>query len=105
MLIEVRIYRTKPGKREEFIKLFESRTKQAQEDVGIKILGQFRALKDDTVFVWLRAFDNEEKRQEQLKAFYGGDTWENELESIVMPLLEDYSNVYLVEPTAGSAIH
>jgi hypothetical protein len=104
MILEVRIYRTQPGKRDEFVNLFETRTKQAQEDVGIKILGQFVSLQDPDTFVWLRAFDDQEKRKAQLQAFYGGSEWVNELESIIMPLLADYSNVHVVVPTEGSAI-
>ena len=39
MIVEVRSYRIKPGHREEFIKLFETRAVPALRTHGMKILG------------------------------------------------------------------
>ena len=39
MIVEVRSYRIKPGKRDEFIKFFETRSVPALREYGMKIVG------------------------------------------------------------------
>lgn len=41
-VVEFRNYRLKPGVREAFIDYFEERFLDSQEDVGMRVLGQFR---------------------------------------------------------------
>ncbi len=104
MILEVRIYKIREGMRDRFVEFFDERALAAQQDVGMRILGQFTSLDDETTFVWLRAFSNEEERTRQKEAFYEGPVWKNELEAEAMSMVEDYSNVILVTPTPGSAI-
>ena len=101
MLIELRTYKTRPGQREAFIKVFEEKARPAQEEAGIQILGQFRSLEDENVFIWLRGFPNEEERQARLDAFYGSDYWRNSLRDEIVSLLEEYTG-HLLQPTASS---
>ncbi len=104
MLMEIRIYKIRPGMRQKFIEFFESKTIHAQEACGMRILGQFRSLQDDNVFVWLRAFDDAADRDVKKEAFYGGPLWLEELEEEAVSMIDDYSNVLLVEPTAASRL-
>lgn len=39
MMVEVRSYRIKPGQREEFVKMFETRAVPAQRAIGMEIMG------------------------------------------------------------------
>jgi hypothetical protein len=100
MIVEVRSYRIKSGKRDEFIKLFETRAVPAQRRYGIKIVGPFLDVENPNKFVFLRSFPSLEERDRMKAAFYGGELWKNELEGLAMPLLESY-DVILCEESPG----
>jgi len=46
MIVEVRSYRIKPGRRDEFIKFFEARSIPALRSHGMKILGPLLDLEE-----------------------------------------------------------
>jgi NIPSNAP len=100
MIVEVRSYRIKPGRRDEFIKLFESRAVPALREHGMKVLGPLLDVENPNKFVWLRTFPSLEERDRLKKEFYEGELWKNELESIAMPMLDSY-DVILCETSPG----
>jgi hypothetical protein len=100
MIVEVRAYRIKPGKREEFIRLFESRAIEAQRSYGMKVTGPFLDVENPNKFVFLRSFPSLEERDRMKDAFYGGEPWKSELEAIAMPMLDSY-DVILCEASPG----
>jgi len=100
MIVEVRSYRIKPGKRDEFIKMFETRAVPAQREYGIKIVGPLLDVENPNKFVFLRSFPSLEDRDRMKEAFYGGEVWKSELEAIAMPLLDSY-DVILCEASPG----
>jgi hypothetical protein len=100
MIVEVRSYRIKPGKRDEFIQFFEKRSVPALRAHGMKVVGPFLDLENPNKFVWMRIFPSLAERERMREAFYGGDLWQNELEAIAMPMLESY-DVILCEASPG----
>lgn len=100
MIVEVRSYRVKPGRREEFIRFFETRAVPAQRAHGMQIIGPLLDLENPNKFVWLRSFPSLEERDRVKDEFYGGALWKNELEQIAMPMLESY-DVTLCETSPG----
>ena len=100
MIVEVRSYRIKPGHRDEFIKLFETRAIPALRSHGMKILGPMLDVENPNKFVWLRSFPSLEERDRMKNEFYESDLWKNELEAIAMPLLDSY-DVILCETSSG----
>ena len=100
MIVEVRTYRVKPGRRDEFIKFFETHSIPALREFGIKVTGPMIDLENPDRFVWLRCFPSIEERERMKEEFYGGDPWKSELEAIAMPMLESYDWT-LCETTAG----
>src|SRR6185369_6972162 len=72
MIVEVRSYRIKPGKRDEFIRLFEARAIEAQRSYGMKVTGPFLDVENPNKFVFLRSFPSLEERERMKDAFYGG---------------------------------
>ena len=100
MIVEVRSYRIKPGKRDEFIKMFETRAVPGQREYGIQIVGPFLDVENPNKFVFLRSFPSLEERERMKDAFYGGELWKNELEAIAMPMLDSY-DVILCETSDG----
>lgn len=102
MIVEVRSYRIKPGRREEFVEFFETRAVPAQRAHGMKILGPLLDLENPNKFVFLRAFPSLDERDRMKDDFYESDVWKNELESIAMPMLDSY-DVILCETSSGCA--
>lgn len=100
MIVEVRSYRIKPGRRAEFIEFFETRAVPALRSHGMKILGPLLDLENPNKFVWLRAFPSLDDLDRMKQAFYEGELWKNELESIAMPMLDSY-DVILCETSPG----
>ncbi|MEU9319110.1 NIPSNAP family protein [Streptomyces sp. NPDC048295] len=74
-VIELRQYTLRPRRRDELIELFDREFVEPQEDVGMRVLGQFRDLDDPDRFVWLRGFPDMVARHRALTDFYGGPVW------------------------------
>lgn len=70
MIVELRQYTLKPGRRDELVELFEQHFIESQQAVGITLIGQFLDLDDPDRFVWLRGFENMATRKAALTAFY-----------------------------------
>ena len=102
-VVEVRMYTIKEGRREEFVKFFEERTLAPQVGTGMRMLGQFRSLEDENLFVWIRSFPSQEERVRQLREFYMGKTWLEDLGKGAGDLIEA-TEVLLVEPTVRSVM-
>lgn len=100
MIVEMRTYKTKPGKRAGFLEIFRTRSVPAHDEIGMKILGPFLSVEDPDTFFFMRGFPNLASREPMKARFYESDLWKNELEAIVMPLLEKY-DVVLVDDPAG----
>jgi hypothetical protein len=100
MIVEVRSYRIKPGRRAEFIELFLTRAVPALRSHGMKVFGPLLDVENPNKFVWLRAFPSLEDRDRMKAAFYKGELWKNELEAIAMPMLDSY-DVILCETSPG----
>jgi hypothetical protein len=99
-VIELRQYNIFAGKREQMIDVFDGKLIEGQEQVGMRVLGQFRALDDPNRFVWMREFSNMEERGRALTAFYTGPVWRAH-RGEANPLLEDHDNLLLLRPAAA----
>jgi hypothetical protein len=51
MIIEMRTYKTKPGKRSQFLETFRSKCIPAHHEIGMKILGPFLSIEDPDTFL------------------------------------------------------
>ena len=102
MIVEVRTYRVKPGRRDAFIAFFKERSIPALQAEGMAVFGPLVDLEKPDVFHWLRGFPSLAERERMRSAFYDGPLWKNELEAIAMPMLESYE-VALTETVPGMA--
>jgi len=100
MIVEVRSYRIKPGRRAEFVQMFETRAIPALRSYGMQVMGPLLDVENPNKFVWLRTFPSLEERDQMKDAFYGSELWKNELEGIAMPMLDSY-DVILCETSPG----
>ena len=98
MIIEMRTYKTKPGKRAEFLEIFRTRSMPAHREIGMKILGPFLSVEDPDVFFFMRGFPDLESREPMKALFYEGELWKTELEHLLLPMLEKYEVVLVDAP-------
>jgi len=96
MIIEMRTYKTKPGKRSQFLDIFRSKSIPAHQEIGMKILGPFLSVEDPDTFFFMCGFPDLQSREPMKAKFYEGTLWKSELEHVLMPMLEKYE-VVLVE--------
>jgi quinol monooxygenase YgiN len=75
-LVELRRYRTHPGRRDDLIALFEREFVESQEAVGMKIIATFREPAAPERFTWLRGFTDMAARGKGLNDFYYGPVWQ-----------------------------
>ena len=100
MIIEMRTYKTKAGRRSEFLEIFRRKSMPAHAEIGMKILGPFPSVEDPDVFFFMRGFPDLSSREPMKAKFYEGELWKSELENVLMPMLEKY-DVVLVEDNKG----
>jgi hypothetical protein len=93
VIVEMRTYRTKPGLRSRFLEIFKTRSMPAHAEIGMTIVGPFLSVDDPDTFFFMRAFPNPASREPMKAAFYEGELWKRELESVLMPMLDQYDVV------------
>lgn len=98
MIIEMRTYKIKPGRRSQFLEIFRSKSIPAHTEIGMKILGPFLSVEDPDTFFFMRGFPDIQSREPMKAQFYEGELWKGELENILMPMVEKYE-VVVVEDT------
>jgi hypothetical protein len=98
VIVEMRTYKTKAGKRAEFLEIFRSRSAPAHAEIGMKILGPFPSLEDPETFFFMRGFPDLQSREPMKAQFYEGPLWKGELEGILLPMLEAYEVVVVDDP-------
>jgi len=98
MIIEMRTYKLKPGKRSEFLEIFRTRSIPAHDEIGMKILGPFLSIEDPDTFFFMRGFPDLESREPMKAKFYEGELWKRELENLLMPMIEKYEVVLVDDP-------
>ena len=96
-VVEFRQYTLHSGKRDVLIDLFDREFVETQEQVGIKIIGQFRDLDHQDRFVWLRGFPDMSSRAKALNDFYSGPVWKAHREAANATMI-DSDNVLLLRP-------
>jgi hypothetical protein len=101
-VFELRQYTHRPGTRDVLIDLFERKFIEAQEDVGMRVIGHFRNADDPNAFVWMRGFANMASRACALTGFYDGATWQSH-RSAANATLIDNDNVLLLRPAMAGA--
>lgn len=101
MLVEIRRYEIKPGRRDEFVAWFESEVIPAMQAAGMNILGVFEGVEDPNTFFYIRGFESEAERATVSDEFYGSDLWIEELKPRALEL-ETSFEVTLVRSTDAS---
>jgi len=98
MIVEMRTYKLKRGKREEFLEIFRTKSVPAHTEIGMKILGPWLSIEDPDTFFFMRGFPDLASREPMKAKFYEGELWKRELEQLLMPMIEKYDVVLVDDP-------
>jgi len=79
MFLELREYRIKDGKRDQWVKLMEEQIIPFQMSKGLVAIGSFIALDEPDLYVWIRRFESEEEAERLYKEVYESDYWKNQI--------------------------
>jgi hypothetical protein len=102
-VIELRQYALKPGQRDVLIDLFDRHFIEAQESVGMTIIGQFRDQQRQDRFVWMRGFADMSTRHNALEQFYNGPVWAAHKAAANDTML-DSDDVLLLKPARSGRV-
>jgi hypothetical protein len=102
---ELRQYKVRPGKMDEWVKIMEEEIIPFGISKGMVVCGSFRGERDGSVYVWLRRFDSEAQRGALYKAVYESDYWKNQLAPRVPDCLDrEESVITRIVPTPRSTV-
>ena len=105
MFFELRQYRVKDGKREEWVRMMEEEIIPFQIAQGMVVLGSFVGEQEEDLYVWIRRFDDEEDRKALYAKVYESETWQNDISPRVGDLLDrERTVVTRIVPTPKSVI-
>ncbi len=100
---ELRQYKVRPGKMDEWLKVMEEEIIPFQVSKGMVITGSYRGEDDDSVYIWMRRFNSEEEREELYEAVYQSDYWKNDMSPRIPDMLDrDAMVITRIVPTPKS---
>ena len=102
---ELRQYKVRNGQMENWLKVMQQEIIPFQVAKGMVISASFQGEEDESVYVWIRRFENEEKRKELYSAVYESDVWKNEISPRLSSMLDrDAMVVTRLSPTELSIL-
>lgn len=105
MLFELRQYRTRPGRRKDWVRFMEETIIPFQVSKGMVIVGSFVGEEEDDLYVWIRRFEDEQERERLYREVYETDYWKNEVTPQVSEMLDrEQIRVARLLPTPKSVI-
>ncbi len=85
---ELRQYKIRPGKMDEWIQFMEGTILPFQISKGMVVTGSYRGEEDDSVYIWMRRFESEEQREQLYKAVYESDEWKETIGPLIPDLID-----------------
>ena len=102
---ELRQYKVLNGQMKTWLKVMQEEIIPFQVAKGMVIAGSFRGEDDESVYVWIRRFENEEKRDELYSAVYESEVWKNDISPRLSTMLDrDAMVVTRLSPTELSIL-
>ena len=88
MFYELRQYKIRPGRMDEWVEFMEKDIIPFQVSQGMVITGSWRGEEDGTAYVWMRRFDSEAERERLYESVYQSDYWKNDVAPRVTELMD-----------------
>lgn len=105
MFFELRQYRVRPGKMDEWVTYMEGEIIPYQQSKGMVVVGSFVAPEEDNLYIWIRRFEDEAEKEELYQKVYQNDEWQKGFSPKVGELIDrEQIKVTIIEPTSRSII-
>jgi hypothetical protein len=106
MFFELRQYRIKKGKMNQWVKYAEEVLLPFQISQGMVVVGTFVGQEEKDLFVWIRRFESEQERKKLYKKVYESETWLKKIKPEVdTMLIRPKMAITTMKPTPKSIIH
>jgi len=93
--IEIRSYTLKPGRRDEFHRLFLEAALPLLKHWNVDVVAYGPSLHDENSYYLMRRFDSFAHRDDSENSFYGSDEWRKGPREAILACIENYSEVVL----------
>jgi len=97
-LLELRIFKVKPGTRDEFDRISREGTIPLMRECGITVLSYGPSLLDENEWYLMRAFPDLDSRVELAGSLYARPEWNANFEEPVSAMIEDYHTALFPAP-------
>lgn len=101
-LLEIRMFRVRPGTREEFDRISREGTVPMMRRYGFTVLACGPQLDEDDGYYLVRVFDSAQQRLDLSQRLYASQEWIDNYEQPVMAMIVDYRNALL--PAYGAIV-
>ncbi len=88
MFFELRQYRIKDGRMDEWVEFMEKEIIPFQVAKGMVVLGSFVGEEEEDLYIWIRRFESEEEKDRLYKAVYEDPHWTEKLSDRVGELMD-----------------
>ena len=106
MFFELRQYRIKDGRMDEWVAFMEKEIIPFQVARGMVVVGSFVGEEEEDLYIWIRRFENEAEREALYKAVYEDPHWLEELSPRVGDIMDrERIVVTRMLPTSRSVTH
>jgi hypothetical protein len=99
-LLEIRLFKVKPGTRDEFDRISREGTVPLMRRLGIRVIAHGPSLNNENGYFLLRVFPSEQARVEQSQSLYTAPEWEK-FDAPVTGMIEDYDTAVLPAPSGA----
>lgn len=95
MVTEIRVYKLKPGRGEEFLNIFTGQSLPLLKRWNVKLVAYGLSLIDKDSFHLIRNYESIAQRKESQDAFYSSEEWINGPEKQIMDCIETYNTTVI----------
>lgn len=102
---ELRQYRIKDGKMDEWVDFMEKEIIPFQVSKGMVVVGSFVAEEEDDLYIWIRRFESESEREKLYDAVYKDPVWTDTMSDRVGEIMDrERIVVTRIQPTSRSVL-
>tara|TARA_B100000700_G_scaffold272447_1_gene316065 strand:- start:563 stop:913 length:351 start_codon:yes stop_codon:yes gene_type:complete len=85
---ELREYRIKDGKMDEWVDFMEKEIIPFQVGKGMVVVGSFVSEEEEDLYIWIRRFESEDERENLYEAVYQDPMWTDDISDRVGAIMD-----------------
>ncbi len=104
-IFELRHYKIQPGKMDQWLEFMEDEIIPFAISKGAVLNGSFRAVEDETSYIWLRRFESQQEKERIYQAIYESDQWKSYFSPKIGELIDrSQTEIKELTPTSRSPL-